>query len=109
MEMAWCSDHGLPHSALLEWSNEDRAKLAAYLAESGNRCSMCGTAPWEWEEDYFAYEPMPIQCHGCYLKEVAREGEDLPKGTHMTLVPKRRAQQIRDTPKQAPTRRRREN
>lgn len=108
MEMSWCSDHGLPHSALLDWSNDDRAKLAAYLTESGQRCSMCGTAPWEWEEDRFAYEALPIQCHGCYLKEIGRE-EDMQPGTHMSLVPKRRAQQIRDTPKRAPTRRRRED
>lgn len=106
MEMSWCSEHGMPHSALLDWSNDDRAKLAAYLVESNERCISCGTAQWEWDEDPFAYEPIPTQCHGCYLKEVATEGEDLPKGTRISLVPKRRAQQIRDTPKKAPRRRR---
>ena len=106
MEMSWCAEHGVPHSTLLDWSNEDRAKLAAFLMESNARCVSCGTSPWEWEEDPYGYEPLPIQCHGCYLKEVARE-EDTPPGTRITLVPKRRAQQIRDTPKRVPTRRRR--
>jgi len=90
---------------LLDWDNEDRAKLAAYLMESNERCTMCGTAQWEWEEDRYAYEPLPIQCYGCYLREVSKEDET-PPGTRMTLVPKRRAQQIRDTPKKVPKRRR---
>lgn len=107
MEMAWCSEHGLPHSELLEWDHNDRAKLAAYLMESAARCVSCGTAAWEWEEDPYAYEAMPMQCHGCYIKEVSAEPDSQP-GTRITLLPKRRAQEIRDTPKQAPTRRRRE-
>jgi hypothetical protein len=105
MEMSWCSERGIPHSQLLDWANEDRAKLAAFLMESSERCVSCGTAPWEWEEDHYAYEPLPLQCHGCYLKEIAGEDEK-PPGTRITLVPKRRAQQIRDTPKKVPKRRR---
>jgi len=104
MEMSWCSERGIPHSALLDWANEDRAKLAAFLMESNDRCASCGTADWEWEEDFFAYEAMPMQCRGCFMKEAAREDET-PLGTRIALIPKRRAQEIRDTPKRLPTRR----
>ena len=104
MEMSWCSERGIPHSALLDWENEDRAKLAAFLMESNERCVSCGTADWEWEEDFYAYEAMTMQCRGCFIKEASNEDEK-PLGTRVTLVPKRRAQEIRDTPKRLPTRR----
>lgn len=107
--MSWCSEHGLPHSALLDWDNEDRAKLAAFLFESAERCSMCGTAAWEWDEDRYAYEAMQMQCYGCYIKEASNEGREHSPGTYTTLIPKRRAQEIRDTPKKMPSRRRRED
>lgn len=57
---------------------------------------MCGTAEWEWEEDRFAYKPITVQCHGCYLKSVAEEGEQRAPGTRITLVPKALAQKLAD-------------
>lgn len=96
MEMQWCSDHGLPHSALFEWNEEDRAKLAAYLLESNERCQMCGTADWEWQEDRYAYEPMPKQCWGCYLKDRATDENDRLPGSTMTLVPAKEAEKLRN-------------
>jgi hypothetical protein len=104
MEMAWCSDHGLPHSALLEWDEDDRAKLAAYLIESASKCQMCGTAEWEWSEDPYAYEVIMVQCPGCYRKEVAGEDAEKQPGSRMSLIPKHRAAAMRDTPKRAPRR-----
>jgi hypothetical protein len=104
MEMAWCSEQGIPHSEFLAWTDEDRAKQVAYLMESGERCSMCGTAPWEWEEDRFAYEALTIKCEGCFRKEVANEGTESSPGVRMTLIPKRRAAEIRDSPKTMPGR-----
>jgi hypothetical protein len=92
MEVAWCSDHGLPHSTLLSWSPEDRAKLTAHLMESAQRCQMCGTAPWEWEEDRHAYEGAVSQCWGCYIKDRAGQGEDLLPGASVVLVPRRVAE-----------------
>ena len=89
--MAWCSDHGLPHSALLAWDPEDRAKLVAHLLEAGERCQMCGTADWEWAADRYAYTPVAKMCTGCHLKDAAAE-DDLPAGTSMVLIPRAVAQ-----------------
>ena len=93
MEVAWCSDHGLPHSALLKWDPEDRAKLVAYLMDSSSRCQMCGTAAWEWElndgrVDMDAYEPSTHQCWGCYVKDNAAEEAPRQNGATVVLVPR---------------------
>lgn len=93
--MAWCSDHGLPHSSLLSWAPEDRAKLTAYLVESASRCQLCGTSPWEWEEDRHAYEAAIDQCWGCYVKEAANEDANITAGARVTLVPSKVAAERR--------------
>lgn len=92
MEVAWCSDHGLPHSDLLGWDPVDRAKLVAHLVSSGERCTMCGTAQWEWDQDPGAYEAGTHLCLGCRTKEEA--AEDAPKisGQRVVLVPRRVAE-----------------
>lgn len=78
----------MPHSQLLEWDADDRAKLMAFLLENAERCDMCGTASWEWEENRFAYEATDSFCHGCYLKSVyADTGQDSMPGTSVSLVP----------------------
>jgi hypothetical protein len=104
MELQWCSDHGLPHSALLDWSEEDRAKLAAFLLEHNARCQMCGTADWEWQEDRNAYEPMAKQCWGCYIKDSATDENDRLPGSTMTLVPFKEAEVLRSKANKLPTR-----
>lgn len=94
--MSYCADKGISHDEWLSWSPESRAKTIAYLMESGGTCQLCGTAPWEWEDDKFAYEPAETFCRGCYLKEVASEGAGSMAGTTIELVPvtdQRRAQQ----------------
>lgn len=83
--MAYCADHGIPHSEFLEWEAVDRAKALAWMLEKGERCALCGTAPWEWEQDKFAYEPVDHFCKGCYLKHVASEEKRLP-GTTIELT-----------------------
>lgn len=105
MELQWCSEHGLPHSALLKWDEQDRAKLTAYLMESSTRCTLCGTADWEWEEDRHAFEPVNKQCWGCYTKDIAREGNDSLPGSTITLVPRLQAEKLRDAPVKMPSRR----
>ena len=85
--MGWCVDHGLPHSALYEWDPEDRAKLHAYLLEDSLRCTMCGTAQWEWDENRRAYHPVERFCPGCYAKAMQAEDNDSLKGTTVELVP----------------------
>jgi len=104
MEVQWCSDHGLPHSALLDWSEEDRAKLAAFLLEHNSRCQLCGTADWEWEEDRNAYEPMAKQCWGCYIKDSSTDENDRLPGSTMTLVPVKEAEKLRNKANKLPTR-----
>ena len=86
--MKWCSDKGLPHSHILSWSLQDRAKLTAWLLEDAARCNSCGTAPWEWEENRFAYSADAKHCQGCMHLEVAREDQtETPPGTSIVLIP----------------------
>jgi hypothetical protein len=87
--MSYCHEKGIPHSVFLEWEPEDRAKVLAYAMEQSNRCSQCGTAPWEWEENKFAYTAVDDFCKGCYQKSVFSDQESnrsLP-GTNVKLVP----------------------
>jgi hypothetical protein len=88
MEMTYCYEHGLPHSEFQAWAPEDRAKTIAYALEAGQRCPSCGTAPWEWKENRWAYHPEERMCWGCYHKDGARkDARDLPDGTSIVLVP----------------------
>lgn len=91
--MAWCSDHGLPHSALLAWQPQDRAKLQAHLMEVAERCVSCGTSPWEWSPaaggDPHAYTPTLHKCPGCFLREAAQEDmKEQQPGTRIVLTPR---------------------
>lgn len=97
--MEWCAEHGLPHSAFLDWPDEDRAKLIAYILDSKGRCSTCGTSQWEWDNDQFAYEAMRHTCKGCMILYAAEEDNDRSLGSRMVLVPRRRAQEIAANPK----------
>ncbi len=71
------------------WSAEDRAKVLAYQMEKAERCGMCGTAPWEWEHDPYAYEPAREVCFGCQKKDLMRDdSEKPPAGSSVVLIPK---------------------
>ena len=87
--MDYCYEKAIPHSVYLDtWSPEDRAKVAAYVLEKGTRCVSCGTAPWEWEENRFAYTPIEELCKGCYQKSVfAEENNRSLPGTQIRLMP----------------------
>lgn len=85
--MGWCSDKGIPHSQLLEWDEEDRAKLHAWLIEETGRCPLCGTMHWEWEENRFAYTAVEKSCPGCYARHIAGEETGRLPGTTIVLVP----------------------
>jgi hypothetical protein len=69
----------------MEWDSEDRAKALAFLFEAAERCSMCGTADWEWQANNHAYEPVLRTCLGCYYKEIAREGQEIGPGVTVML------------------------
>lgn len=87
MQMAFCNDKGLAHSEFLSWSAEDRDKAIAYLLEQSLTCQMCGTAPWQWEEDEHAFMAEEHWCKGCYLKKVSSEDAGSLPGTTTVLVP----------------------
>ena len=95
MEVRWCSEHGMPHSALMAWDPVDRAKLTAFLMEEGERCSMCGTFEWEWKADRKAYEPQESVCMGCYMRDVANEDRERKPGSRVVLVPRVHAERMR--------------
>ena len=86
--MSYCHEQGIPHSKFLKWDAEDRAKVLAYTMESSIRCNMCGTAPWEWEENKFAFTAVDEFCQGCYQKSIYSDtqGSSLP-GTNVKLIP----------------------
>jgi hypothetical protein len=65
------------------------------LLEKSERCNMCGTAQWEWEEDLNAYSPIYHTCHGCRIKEALSE-DNTPKGkgTSIRLVPRQVAERM---------------
>ena len=86
--MSYCFERGIPHSEFLDWDPEDRAKALAFALEQAQRCQMCGTAPWEWEENRFAYTPIEELCTGCYQKSVFSETSNKPlPGTTVVLKP----------------------
>lgn len=87
--MSYCFDKAIPHSVFLKWDPEDRAKTLAYALEQAQRCTQCGTAPWEWEQNKFAYTPVDEFCQGCYKKSMFSEQESNKTlaGTNVKLIP----------------------
>jgi hypothetical protein len=84
--MAFCNQHGIAHSAFLDWDYLDRVKAIAYEAEKAERCQMCGSAPWEWEADRYAYEAVAMYCPGCYLTDLAAKDEETRPGVTYRLA-----------------------
>lgn len=86
--MELCSSYGIPHSEFLSWQGEDRAKALAFVMERSLRCQVCGTAPWEWEEDRNAYTPVEHLCMGCYHREgTKRDAQGDTPGVTVVMVP----------------------
>ena len=71
----------------MEWPEEDRAKALAFAIEKNNKCGLCGTAEWEWEEDKRAYTPVESLCMGCYLKSQLEDESGHQPGTTIKLIP----------------------
>jgi hypothetical protein len=63
--MAYCGPRGIPLSRFLNWPVDDQAAALWWMAEDRLRCSRCGTAEWEWEEQLDAYAAEPRTCPGC--------------------------------------------
>lgn len=62
------------------------------MIEDSLRCTMCGTAQWEWDADRFAYEPVLEHCPGCYAKETAAKDLDSSAGSTVQLSSSRGAE-----------------
>ena len=86
LEIKWCTDHGLPHSTLLSWNAADRTKLLAYLMDEALRCTSCGTADWEFDEDPNAYWPDIKVCRGCALRDQRRDDLGSVPGATIVLL-----------------------
>lgn len=75
-ELSVCSDYHIPHSEFLAWDLDDQSKAIAFAIEKAIRCTMCGTAPWEWDAlsggSRRAYEAVEVTCWGCYTKAAAQ-------------------------------------
>lgn len=95
--MAYCHDKAVPHSEFLSrWSPEDRAKVFAYSAERSCFCQMCGTAPWQWAENRFAFEATREVCYGCQQKDVLRDDDaKMPPGASVVLISQAEGQRRR--------------
>lgn len=88
--MRLCREYRIKHSEFLDWSEEDRAKAIAEYAHNAAICSMCGTAPWEWDEEQggskFAYEPVVEICPGCERKDWMRDSKENDRaGSYVSL------------------------
>lgn len=82
----------------------------AFMLEQSDRCQMCGTSEWQWAEDPNAYEAAVHVCPGCARKEWIREdqGDSKPQaGSSIVLLPRARAEWLRNNPIKRPRRRRR--
>lgn len=98
LELDYCFERGIPHSEFLErWNAEDRAKVTAVAMEKGERCALCGTADWEWDEDPFAYVAITTGCRGCMMTETLSADQANtpgPKGSRVRLFPRLTAERI---------------
>lgn len=86
--MSVCQKYSIPHSTFMAWEPVDQAKALAFLLHESEKCSLCGTAEWEWDPDQggsrFAYEPVEKICMGCFNKH--DQGDGGP-GHYITLMP----------------------
>jgi hypothetical protein len=96
LEAGYAFDHGIPFSEYLQrWLPEDRAKVSAVTLERSERCTLCGTAQWEWEADPNAYTPIYHTCHGCRIKDaMAEDNTPKGKGTTIRLAPRKVAERM---------------
>lgn len=84
--------------------------MLAFTLERSTACQLCGTSEWQWEEDPGAYEAALHVCPGCQRKDWLREDQGdakAPAGSSIVLLPRARAEWLRQNPKKPPRRRRR--
>ena len=97
IEMAVCAEYRMPHSAFLEWNQDDRDKAIWYLRRQREACGDCGTRPSEWDESQGghrnAYVARIEHCRGCEVRQSGQRALDsnqkhYPKGSRVALRPK---------------------
>lgn len=76
--MEYCSEHGIPYSQFLSWSDDDQEAALSYMLFERGRCSQCGTFPEDWLKDGKPVDPTPYEtsseaCLGCATLEDARK------------------------------------
>lgn len=74
--MAYCGPRGIPLSRFLGWPVDDQQAAMAWMAEDRLRCSQCGTAEWEWDENPDAYLATAHLCKGCNRVGTQRRNVD---------------------------------
>jgi hypothetical protein len=57
---------------------EDRDAVAIWQLAERERCSDCGTAEWEWEENPDAWHADHVTCEGC--RRLAVHGRSVMDG-----------------------------
>jgi hypothetical protein len=92
--MAVCAEYKIPHSELLSWSADDRAKAMWWQVRARQTCGECGTRRDEWVgpggANLDAYKAVAQLCYGCRAISAARDevGKDAPAGIQYVLKPK---------------------
>ena len=87
IEASYVVEHALPYSEYLErWEPSDRSIVIAVTMERAERCSMCGTAQREWDDDPFAYAPERVTCPGCRARETLQSDTSEPLGKGVSVV-----------------------
>lgn len=81
--MNYCAPLGIPLSEFLNWHPDDQQAALAWQADRNSRCSHCGTADWEWEENRDAYVAKVKVCRGCHRraseeKNQRKTAEEMP-------------------------------
>jgi hypothetical protein len=66
-EVAYCADHGIPHSAFLSWSERDQDLALAHEVRAGDRCPGCGV-PADLMGVAGAFTVVSRGCVQCELK-----------------------------------------
>ena len=71
--------------------------MVAVSLERAERCTMCGTADYEWAEDPYAYEAVRVSCPGCLRRETLQEdsGSGAGKGVSVRLLSAHAAERAR--------------
>jgi len=86
--MSVAAKYSIPHSEFMAWDSVDQAKAIAFHLHEAEKCTLCGTADWEWDPEQggarFAYEPVEKVCMGCYTKHDMGGGGP---GSYLTLLP----------------------